>query len=107
MEQERLKERMAEQRRTWQEKSGLSADDMEKVDKMITEGQLPADYKFAAPLYKAQAEPAEPTNYGSGGWGPAELPKDDGLMEDEGRWSLTTAHSLVDELRKKASRGAF
>lgn len=107
MEQERLQERMASQRREHQTRAGLSDDDMAKVDKMITEGALPADYKFAAPLYKAQAEPAEPTNYGSGGWGPAELPKDDGLMEDEGRWSLKTAHTLVDELRKKAAGSAF
>lgn len=107
LEQERLKERMASQRSEWQQKSGLSGEDMEKVDKMITEGQLPADYKFAAPLYKAQATPADPTNYGSSGYGPALMPQAEGLMEDEGRWSLTTAHSLVDELRKKAAGSAF
>ena len=102
LEQERLKERMSAQRSEWQQKSGLSTEDMEKVDKMITEGQLPADYKFAAPLYKAQAEPAEATNYGSSGWGPAVLPNDEGLMEDENKWANTNAHSLIDQLRKKA-----
>ena len=107
MQQERQKEQFARQRAEVAEKHGLSAADMDKVDKMITENALPADYKFAAPLYKQQAEPAESTNYGSGGWGPAVMPQHDGLMEDEGRWSLTTAHSLVDELRKKASSGAF
>ncbi len=85
------------------EKFGLSDEDVGKMEKMMQEKQLPADYNWAGQLYKAQTEQATPTNFGSGGWGPAEMPADEGLMADENKWSLKTAHSLVDELRKRAS----
>lgn len=107
LEQERLQERLAGQKRAAQTKFGLSDEDMTKVDTMITEKKLPADYNWAGQLYKAQAEPAAPTNFGAGAWGPAVLPSHEGLMNDEARWSLTEAHTAVDELRKRAAGSNF
>jgi hypothetical protein len=80
---------------------------MGKLDTMITEKKLPADYKWAGQLYKAQAQPADPTNYGSSGYGPADLPTDEQLLKNPDRWSLQQAHSLVDELRARASKSNF
>lgn len=94
---------LSEQRQSAKAKFQLSDDDLGKMEKMMVEKQLPADYNWAGQLYRAQAEPAAPTNYGSSGYGPVELPNDEALMKDEVKWSLTSAHTLVDELRKKAS----
>jgi hypothetical protein len=107
MEQNKLKEEMQAERRSIQQQYQLSDEDMGKLDTMITEKKLPADYKWAGQLYKAQAQPADPTNYGSSGYGPADLPTDEQLLKNPDRWSLQQAHSLVDELRARASKSNF
>ena len=105
--QERMLEKMAAEKARYQQQFGLSADDMSKVDKMITEKELPPDYKWATQLYKQQAEPAGATNYGTGGYGPAELPTDENLLKDEFKWSNKEAHTIVEELRKRSQTPSF
>lgn len=84
---------------------GLSDDDIGKMEKMIADKQLPADYEFAAKMYQQQITPAEPT-LGNRTYGPMDMPQDEGLLEDENRWSLTTAHNMIDAMQK-TRRPAF
>ncbi|HLZ34259.1 MAG TPA: hypothetical protein VKP13_09585 [Nitrospira sp.] len=83
-----------------QTKYSLRDEDMAKMEEMMGKKELPADYEFAARLYQMQIEPAAPS-YTLPGIGPADLPQDEGLMEDEARWSLKTAHSMIDDMQKK------
>jgi len=89
-------------------KFDLSDADMTKMEEMMKKSELPADYNWAAQLYKNQVESATPTNYGTGGVGPFDLQENakafEGLMEDTDNWSARTAHKMIDEMRKgKAS----
>lgn len=87
-------------------KFGLSEDDMTAMEKMMTEKKLPADYTWAAKLYKQQTDSATPTNYGTSGWGPLDIERNaasdefKGLMEDEAGWSVRTAHQMIDDMQK-------
>ena len=92
------------------QKYGLSDDDMAKMEKMMTDKALPADYNWAAQLYKQQSEPAGATNYGAdhgnvdvkGYIGTME-----GLMEDPDNWSRNQAHSMIDDIRRKGAAKAW
>lgn len=94
-------------------KFGLSDDDMAAMEKMITEKKLPADYTWAAQLYKQQTEVATPTNYGTSGWGPLDIERNaqadefKGLLEDESSWSNRTAHEMIDQMQKAGSAKTF
>ena len=85
----------------------LSDDDMTAMEKMIVEKKLPADYTWAAQLYKQQTEVATPTNYGTSGYGPLDIERNaeseefKGLMEDESSWSVRTAHQMIDDIQKR------
>jgi len=91
-------------------KFGLSDSDMTAMEKMMTEKKLPADYTWAAPLYKQQTESATPTNYGSSGFGPLDIERNagqdefKGLMEDETNWSVRTAHQMIDDMARGKAR---
>lgn len=107
-----MAEDLAKQKHEVAASNGLSAQDMSAMEKMMAEKQLPADYKWAAQLYKQQTESATPTNYGTGGYGPLDLNRAtqekafEGLMDDPDNWSLRTAHSMIDEATRKG-RPAF
>lgn len=108
-----LKEDLARQKTDVRQKFGLSDEDMAKMEKMMTDKQLPADYNWAAPLYKQQTENTTPTNYGSSGYGPLDLHKAteakefDGLMSDPDNWASRTAHSMIDDIQRKGRAPAF
>ena len=94
------------------EKSGLSAEDVTKMEEMMKKGELPADYKWAGQIFKAQNSPAAPTSYGSNGYvGPLSLERNakalDGLLENEHDWSVRTAHGMIDEMQKGKRASAF
>ena len=100
-------EDLGKQKRTVMEKYQLSEEDIGKMEKMMTEKTLPADYNWAAQLFKQQSETAAPTNYGTSGYGPADV-KDymgsmEGLVEDPDNWALKSAHSMIDDMRRKGS----
>ena len=92
-------------------KYGLSDDDMAKMEKMMAEKQLPADYTWAAQLYKQQTEVATPTNFGAGGYGPLDIEHNakqmEGLLDDTDNWASRTAHQMIDEIQKKGRAPAF
>jgi hypothetical protein len=89
----------------------LSEDDMTAMEKMMTEKKLPADYTWAAQLYKHQTETSTPTAYGSSGYANFDLRKNasllDGLMDDTDNWSSRTAHGMIDEMHKAGKTKAF
>lgn len=85
------------------EKHSLSASDIGKMEEMMTKKELPADYEFAARLYKQQIEPVGSTAY-AGDFGPVSMPNDEGLMENESNWSLRTAHSIIDDMRRTGKK---
>lgn len=101
LEEAEFKRNVETQRSRVMEENQLSPEDMEKLDKMIADKELPADYKWAGRLYKQQIEPVEPTNYGSSGYGPAELPMHEGLLDNPDKWASKTAHDVIDQLQKK------
>lgn len=107
-----LKEDLAKRKNSAVEKHGLSAEEVAKMEEQMKKGELPADYNWAAPLFRQQNQPAEPTNYGSSGYqGPLSLTTHaksmEGLMENEQDWSLRTAHSMIDEMQKGKRASAF
>lgn len=106
-----LSEDLAKRKGEVRTKFGLSDDDMSKMEKMMTEKQLPADYSWAAQIFKQQTESAAPTNYGSGGYGPLDLEHNakefSGLMDDTDNWASRTAHQMIDEMQKKGRAPAF
>lgn len=107
-----LKEDLVRQKNEVKTKHELSDESFGKMEEMMKKGELPADYKWAAPLFKAQNEPAAPTNYGSSGYqGPLSLQTHakalDGLMENEVEWSQKTAHSMIDDMLKGKRASAF
>lgn len=100
-----FKEELGKTRASVATKYGLSEDDMTKMEKMMTDKALPADYQWAAQLYKQQSEPAAATNYGENG--PVGV-KDyigsmEGLMEDPDNWSRNQAHNMIDDIRRKGA----
>jgi len=101
IDQTELKRNLSEARKRTMETYELSDEDMTKMEEMIGKKELPADYKWAAQLYRQQIQDDAPTTYGSSGWGPAELPAHEGLLEDPHRWAQQTAHSMIDEIKKK------
>lgn len=107
-----LKDDLAKQKNAQKEKHGFSDEDFGKMEEMMKKGDLPADYKWAGQIFKAQNEAAAPTNYGShGGEGPLSLTThakaQEGLLENEHEWSLKTAHKMIDEMQKGKRASAF
>lgn len=107
-----LQEDLAKTKRDVKQKFELSDDDLAKMEKMMTEKQLPAQYEWAAPLYKQQVESANPTNYGSGPYeGPLDLERNaqgmEGLMDDPDNWSRAQAHEMIEDMKKKGRASAF
>lgn len=102
---------MVEMKKGVMEKHGLNAEQMTKMEERMGKKELPMDYEFAARLYKQEAEPATPTNYGTSGYGPFGLEKNakefEGLMENENDWGVTQAHQIIDEMQKKGRTPAF
>lgn len=104
---------LAAQKQEARAKYSLTDEDFKKMEEMMTKGDLPADYRFAPALYKQQTEPATPTNYGTGGYGPLDLNRAaaekgfEGLMDDPDNWSLRTAHAMVDDIQRKGRTSAF
>ena len=102
-----LQEDLGRQKSKVRSDFGLSDEDMSAMEKMMTEKKLPADYTWAAKLYKQQTETATPTNYGTSGWGPLDIEHNaqaeefKGLMEDEASWSNRTAHQMIDDMQKR------
>lgn len=82
---------------------GFGKEDVEKIEKIMTERKV-LNYKDAATLYNLEREPATPVVYGMSE-GIGELPTDEGLMEDEQRWSLKTAHQMIDDMQRKKRNG--
>lgn len=108
----RLADDLTKQKLSAKEKHGLTDEDFTKMEEMMKKGDLPADYRWAGQLFKAQNEPAAPTNYGSSGYqGPLSIATHakamDGLLENEQDWSLRTAHSMIDEMQKGKRASAF
>jgi hypothetical protein len=90
---------------------GLSAEDMTAMEKMMTEKKLPADYTWAAQLYRQQTETSTPTNYGAGGAGRYDLEASisadksyTGLMDNPDAWTQRTAHEMVDQMRASSKQ---
>lgn len=109
-----LQEDLSKKKGEVRAKFGLSEEDMAKMEKMMTEKQLPADYAWAAPLYKQQTESTVPNNYGANGYvGPLDLEKHaqskdfEGLMNDPDNYALRTAHQMIDDIQKKGRAPAF
>lgn len=104
---------LASQKNEARSKFGLSDDDVAKMEEMMKKGELPADYRFAPQLFKMQTEPAEPTNYGTGGYGPLDLngaSQDEafkGLMENPDNWASQMAHRMIEEGKRKGNAGTF
>lgn len=86
------------------EKHSLSASDVTKMEEMMQKKELPADYEFAARLYKQQIEPVGGSTYSDRSYGPVGLPNDEGLMANEQNWSLTTAHQMIDDMRRSGKK---
>lgn len=111
LDQRFAQEGLSKQKQEVSERFGLSADDMAAMEKMMTEKKLPADYTWAAQLYRQQTETATPTNYGTGGAGRYDLEANiaaeksyAGLMENPDAWSQRTAHAMVDDIRKSGQQ---
>lgn len=92
-------------------KFGMSEDDMKAMEKMITDKALPADYRWAAPLYKQQVEQSTPTqNAGmsylnlQGQLSANESLK--GLMEDPDSWTRQMADSMVSDFQRSRGKAA-
>jgi hypothetical protein len=96
-----LKAKLGSAKKAAMETYGLDDEQMKSMEEMIGKGELPADYKWASQLYKQQLDQAAPTAYGSSGWGPAELPANEGLMENPDKWAKSTAHQMIDDMHKK------
>lgn len=106
-----FQEDLAKTKNTVRDRFSLSDDDFQKMEKMIVDKQLPADYTWAAQLYRNQTDAAAPTNYGTGGYGPLDIQKNakefDGLMDDTDNWASRTAHEMIDAMQKKGRSQAF
>jgi len=93
------------------DKYSLDDDAMKKMEEMMGKKELPADYEWAARLYQQQAQPAEPTSYGSSGYGPVDVEGFakgfDGLMDDSDNWSRRTAHDMIESMKQKGHKPAF
>lgn len=92
-------------------KFGFNEDDMKAMEKMITEKSLPADYRWAAPLYKQQIEQSTPVaNSGTsylnlqGQLSANESLK--GLMEDENSWARQQADAMINDFQRNRTRAA-
>jgi hypothetical protein len=100
----RLQNELGARKKAVIEKYGLDDAAMQKMEEMMGKKELPADYDWAARLYQQQIEPVTP-NYGTSGYGPVDLPTDETLMADPDRWSQSSAHQIIDDLRKRAGAG--
>jgi len=107
----KLGQGMAEQKKSVMSKYSLSEDDLKKMEEKMGKKELPVDYEFAARLYKQETEVSVPTSYGTSGFGPLDIQKNakafEGLMEDEANWSISTAHSIIDDMQKAGKAPAF
>ena len=101
LEDNELRRTLADRRGAAMQAHQLSEDDMKKVEEMIGKKELPADYTWAAQLYKQQVDQAAPTTYGSGGFGHAELPTNEDLLVNPDKWATSTAHEMIDQMRNK------
>jgi len=100
---ERFQERMAKQKAEYTD--GLSEEQVKQMESMMEKGELPADYKWGAQLFRQQIEPVGGSTYDPGRqFGPFDMPSGEGLMENEQKWSNSTAHQMIDEMRKNSSR---
>lgn len=110
--EQRIEQRFAQEdltktKRSVADRFQLSDADLTAMEKMMTEKKLPADYAWAAQLYRQQTETATPTNYGPGGAGRYDLESNiaadksyEGLMDNPDSWTQRTAHEMVDVMRK-------
>lgn len=112
--EERLKQQLFATKMKAQEKYGLSEEHMKAMETRMAakdDSRLPADYEFAARMFKNELDSATPTTYGASGWGPLDLKGTatqlPGIMEDEAAWSLKTAHSMIDDMQRKGGKTAF
>lgn len=98
-EQERkeMERALAEERNRVKARYRLDDDDLKRVEQIMAERKV-LNYDDAAKLYDLERQPSVPTYESSVGI--AELPKYEGLMEDEHRWSIKTAHELIDQMKK-------
>lgn len=100
IDRERLEERLTKQKAEYTQ--GLSDEQVKQMESMMEKGELPADYKWGAQLFRQQIEPVGSTySSGSQGWGPFEIPAADGLMENEQNWSTKTAHQIIDDMQRQ------
>lgn len=102
----RMQNEIGAKKKAVAEKYGLDDSAMKKMEEMMGKKELPTDYDWAARLYQQQIEPVTP-NYGTSGYGPVDLPSDEGLMADPDRWSQSSAHQIIDQLRAKAGGARF
>lgn len=110
-EQEKFAAELGKKKSGVMQKYGLDEAGMKAIEERMTKKELPADYEFAARLYKNELDQAPPTNYGTSGYGPFNLKSNaegmKGLMENEQAWSLTEAHNIIDDLQKRGAKAAF
>lgn len=102
-----LQKDLSERKQGVMQKYNLSDEQMKQMEERMGKKELPHDYEWAARLYTQEIEPVGATNYGSGGFGPFEMPAADGLMENEQNWSLKTAHQMIDDVQRKARSNSF
>lgn len=108
-----LQEDLTKTKNEVRSKFSLTDTDFSTMEKMMTEKQLPADYNWAAQIYKQQTESTTPTNYGSSGYGPLDLNRAtqekgfEGLMDDPDNWANRTAHQMIDDVQRKGRPNAF
>lgn len=107
LQDERFKEDMVKTKTRVQQKFGLSDEDMKKMEERMVKKELPAQYEWAAPIFSQEITPVEPTNYGSSGFGPFDMPSQEGLMDNPHNWSLKTAHSMIDDIKRKGATNSF
>lgn len=108
VEEQNKKERersLASERKSVIEEHNLSDEDIKKVEKIMTERRV-FNYADAAKLYNLEREPATPVVYGMSE-GVGELPADEGLMENPEKWSLRTAHAMIDDIKRQQTRSRF
>lgn len=107
----KLGAQMVEQKKSVMAKHQLTDEDLKKMEERMGKKELPADYEWAARLYKQETQVAEPTNYGTSGYGPLAIEKNakafEGLMDNENDWGIQTAHQIIDEMRTKGHTPAF
>lgn len=103
IDQERLQEKFAKQKAEYTQ--GMTEEQVKQMESMMEKGELPADYKWGAQLFRQQIEPVGATySSGNSGWGPFEIPAAEGLMENEQNWSVKTAHQIIDDMQRQKTK---